>query len=231
MFKKIILLAAVIASYSFATWDYFGLLQNSQGSFKAGLYYDTDDDWSQMGLRVAARMNVTPQFELSLQGFGYQFWGETDCPEDIIVLSDGRKLCFKLSSDGISLFNGISHFEPDSNGFEWISIGDPLCHLIKTNLDNTVPGRWPEASMSLLTRGYLANYPVDVLRLIRNEIFARHGHRFSNQKLNDFFLSEGIWYSTALLSQQSPTELSEIELLNVQLILSLEKERKQRTDL
>ena len=159
------------------------------------------------------------------------FWGETDCPEDIIVLSDGRKLCFKLSSDGISLFNGISHFEPDSNGFEWISIGDPLCHLIKTNLDNTVPGRWPEASMSLLTRGYLANYPVDVLRLIRNEIFARHGHRFSNQKLNDFFLSEGIWYSTALLSQQSPTELSEIELLNVQLILSLEKERKQRTDL
>ena len=79
MFKKIILLAAVIASYSFATWDYFGLLQNSQGSFKAGLYYDTDDDWSQMGLRVAARMNVTPQFELSLQGFGYQFWGETDC--------------------------------------------------------------------------------------------------------------------------------------------------------
>ena len=79
MFKKIILLAAVIATYSFATWDYFGLLQNSQGSFKAGLYYDTDDDWSQMGLRVAARMNVTPQFELSLQGFGYQFWGETDC--------------------------------------------------------------------------------------------------------------------------------------------------------
>lgn len=74
-------------------------------------------------------------------------------------------------------------------------------------------------------------YPVDVLHLIRNEIFARHGHSFSNQKINDFFLSEGIWYSTALLSQQSPTELSEIELLNIQLILSLEKERKQRTDL
>ena len=79
MIKKIILLAAVIVSSSFATWDYFGLLQNNQGSFKAGLYYDTDDDWSQMGLRVVARMNVTPQFELSLQGFGYQFWGETDC--------------------------------------------------------------------------------------------------------------------------------------------------------
>lgn len=79
MFKKILLLTAAIVTSSFATWDYFGLLQNNQGSVKAGLYYDTDDDWSQMGLKVGARMNVTPQFELSLQGFGYQFWGEKDC--------------------------------------------------------------------------------------------------------------------------------------------------------
>ena len=79
MFKKVILLAAAIATSSFATWDYFGLLQNNQGSAKAGIYYDTDDDWSQMGLKVGARMNATPQLELSLQGFGYQFWGETDC--------------------------------------------------------------------------------------------------------------------------------------------------------
>lgn len=42
-------------------------------------------------------------------------------------------------------------------------------------------------------------YPVYVLRLIRNEIFARHGHSFSNQKLNDFFLSKGFWYSTTLI--------------------------------
>lgn len=79
MIKKVILLAAAIATSSFATWDYFGLLQNNQGSVKAGIYYDTDDDWSQMGLKVGARMNATPQLELSLQGFGYQFWGETDC--------------------------------------------------------------------------------------------------------------------------------------------------------
>jgi hypothetical protein len=79
MIKKVILLAAAIATSSFATWDYFGLLQNSQGSVKAGLYYDTDDDWSQMGLKVGARVNIAPQFELSFQSFGYQFWGETDC--------------------------------------------------------------------------------------------------------------------------------------------------------
>ena len=153
------------------------------------------------------------------------FWGETDCPEDIIVLSDGRKLCFKLSSDGISLFNGISHFEPDSNGFEWISIGDPLCHLIKTNLDNTVPGRWPEASMSLLTRGYLANYPVDVLRLIRNEIFARHGFIFTTQWIQGYFLTQGWYRGTTPANQFDSSVFNSYERANIDLILRIEAER------
>ena len=79
MLKKVLLLAAAVATSSFATWDYFGLLENNQGSAKAGIYYDMDGDWSQMGLKVGARMNIAPQFELSLQSFGYQFWGEWEC--------------------------------------------------------------------------------------------------------------------------------------------------------
>jgi len=79
MIKKVLLLAAALATSSFATWDYFSLQQNNQGSIKAGLYYDMDDDWSQMGIKVGARMNLAPQLELSVQSFGYQFWGENDC--------------------------------------------------------------------------------------------------------------------------------------------------------
>ncbi|WP_173473474.1 hypothetical protein [Fibrobacter succinogenes] len=79
MIKKVILLAAAIVTSSFATWDYFGLLEEGRGSAKAGLYYDWDDDWSQMGLKVGARMTVAPKFELSLQSFGFQFWGEWEC--------------------------------------------------------------------------------------------------------------------------------------------------------
>ena len=74
MIKKVLLLAAALATSSFATWDYFSLLQNNHGSIKAGLYYDMDDDWSQMGIKVGARMNIAPQLELSVQSFGYQFW-------------------------------------------------------------------------------------------------------------------------------------------------------------
>ena len=69
MFKKILLLTAAIVTSSFATWDYFGLLQNNSGSVKTGLYYDWDGDWSQMGLKVGARVNIVPQFELSFQSF------------------------------------------------------------------------------------------------------------------------------------------------------------------
>lgn len=82
MIKKVLILAAAIATSSFATWDFFGIPQNSQGSVKAGLYYDWDDDWSQMGLKTGARINITPKFELSLQNFGYQFWSENDCDDN-----------------------------------------------------------------------------------------------------------------------------------------------------
>ncbi len=79
MLKKILLAAAMLASASFAAWDYFPVLQSGKGSVKGGLYYDWDDDWSQAGLKVGARFTVAPNFELSLQSWGYQFWGEWDC--------------------------------------------------------------------------------------------------------------------------------------------------------
>ena len=159
--------------------------------------------------------------------YGYAYtilWGETDSPDGFLTLSDGRILCYKFTADGLDIYNGISHIEHED--FEWFSKGDLLCHLNKTNLDNAVPGRWPEASTTLLTRGYLEPYPTDVLRLMRNEIYARHGHSFIDKQLTEFYSKEGLWYGTALL-QQNSTELSEIEKLNVQLIIAIEKERNK----
>ena len=152
-------------------------------------------------------------------------WGETDSPDGFLTLSDGRNLCYRLTADGLDIYNGISHIEHED--FEWFSQGDLLCHLNKTDLDNPVPGRWPEASTTLLTRGYLEPYPTDVLRLIRNEIYARHGRSFTDKQLTEFYSKEGLWYGTALL-QQNPAELTETEKLNVQLILSIEKERNKK---
>lgn len=160
--------------------------------------------------------------------YGYAYtihWGETDSPDGFLTLSDGRILCYKFTADGLDIYHGVSHIEHED--FEWFSKGDLLCHLNKTNLDNAVPGRWPEASTTLLTRGYLEPYPTDVLRLMRNEIYARHGHGFKDKQLTEFYSKEGLWYGTALL-QQNSTELSEIEKLNVQLIIAIEKERSKK---
>ena len=159
--------------------------------------------------------------------YGYAYtihWGETDSPDGFLTLSDGRILCYKFTADGLDIYHGVSHIEHED--FEWFSKGDLLCHLNKTNLDNAVPGRGPEASTTLLTRGYLEPYPTDVLRLMRNEIYARHGHSFKDKQLTEFYSKEGLWYGTALL-QQNSTELSEIEKLNVQLIIAIEKERNK----
>ena len=79
MFKKIALAAALAASAAFATWDYYPVLEGGKGSAKGNLYYDWDHDWSQAGLGVGARFSVINGLEISLQDWGYQFWGETDC--------------------------------------------------------------------------------------------------------------------------------------------------------
>lgn len=159
--------------------------------------------------------------------FAYNLrWGNFDNLERILILSDGRNLDIAFTPDGIDLYNGIIHHEDD---IDWVTRGQLLCHLSKTNLDQPVPGRWPEASTRLLTRGYLNADPLEVLRLIRNEIFARRGYRFSDPKLVSYFGKEGRWYSQAL-NNPATQPLSEIETLNIQLIKTIEYERQSQSN-
>lgn len=79
MFKKFAIALAMATTASFATWDYYPVHDAGKASFKGGLYYDADDDWSQAGIKIGARFSVIKGLEISMQNFGYQFWGETDC--------------------------------------------------------------------------------------------------------------------------------------------------------
>ena len=79
MFKKIAIVAVLAVSASFATWDYFPVLEAGKGSAEVGMYYDWHDEWSQAGLKAGARYTLFQNFELALMGLGYQFWSETDC--------------------------------------------------------------------------------------------------------------------------------------------------------
>ncbi|WP_173384890.1 transporter [Fibrobacter succinogenes] len=79
MLKRFILIMALAVSASFATWDYFPIRPALGGSAEVGLYYDWDHAWSQAGLSAGARISIIDVLELSVVGFGYQFWGEQDC--------------------------------------------------------------------------------------------------------------------------------------------------------
>ena len=91
-----------------------------------------------------------------------------------------------------------------------------------------VPGQWAFASVRPICRGMLKRFPKALLRLIRNEIYARHGHRFQSAPDVQQFFDLKSWYKPL----SSPTPLSAIEQLNVQVIKAEEASRKgESTDL
>ncbi|MEW6426934.1 MAG: TolC family protein [Thermodesulfobacteriota bacterium] len=60
--------------------------------------------------------------------------------------------------------------------------------------DADLPGRYPEASLRPLGEEDLAGMTGSELRILRNEIFARHGYIFSNPEVAEYFNGQP-WYS------------------------------------
>lgn len=82
MFKKIALAAAVAASASFATYNYFPVGEAGHGQAEVKAEYKWHDDWSQMQIGVGGEFVVIPKLELSIFNLGYQLWSEDDdCDE------------------------------------------------------------------------------------------------------------------------------------------------------
>lgn len=76
-------------------------------------------------------------------------------------------------------------------------------------------GEWPEASQRLLTEDDVWNYNSDELRLMRNEIYARHGYSFKIKDMRYYF-EEQDWYmpvTTDIRRELTTTEIANIELI------------------
>ncbi len=67
MFKKIALAAALTATASFATWNYFPVLENHKGQAEIGVTDLMQDKTNQLGLFVGARYTVIPNLELGVK--------------------------------------------------------------------------------------------------------------------------------------------------------------------
>jgi hypothetical protein len=88
-----------------------------------------------------------------------------------------------------------------------------------------VLGDYPQTSLKVLTLEDLQGLSRERLRWMRNEVFARHGYRFKDNKLRAAF-SKKSWYEPRVDSQEEVmTELSEVERKNVELIRQQEAVR------
>ncbi len=72
---------------------------------------------------------------------------------------------------------------------------------------------------TLLNTAYLDFFSKEELRLMRNEILARHGYNFQSKDLKDYF-NQKSWYKPA--KSNSGIKLNIIEQTNVELIKTIE---------
>ena len=80
-------------------------------------------------------------------------------------------------------------------------------------------GDWPEASQRLLEEEDVWNYNSEELRLMRNDIYARHGYCFKIKDMRYHFESQD-WYMP--VTTDIRTELTDIEVQNIELIYEYE---------
>ena len=85
-------------------------------------------------------------------------------------------------------------------------------------------GRFEFANYTLLYGNELNTYSPQMLRVMRNSIFAHHGYVFQSADLKDYFSREP-WYKP--VNNNGSMKLSLLEQLNVDLIKMREAELKK----
>jgi hypothetical protein len=82
-------------------------------------------------------------------------------------------------------------------------------------------GKFAFASSKILVENDLAHYDKTTLKLIRNEIFARHGCIFETEEMKNYF-SKQSWYTPKFDKNTVMNQLTEIEKNNIEFIKKME---------
>ncbi len=121
-----------------------------------------------------------------------------------------------LTADGFDLYE----MNRNANNYPWEWDKNAVrYHFTKTNLEK---GRFPYTSHVLLNDKQFRKYDKKMLRIMRNEILARHGYHFQSKDLQEYFGKQP-WYHPA--SSNDQVELSLLEQLNVELIKYVENSK------
>lgn len=177
-----------------------------------GDYTDNDNrDWHFKGTTVS----------------GGEIWMtfDTDNIEIKVILDDiGLANTFKIkehnnivlvefTKDGLAFFNAEEDPEDGLGRYRKKSEWRDIVH----NNDQT---RFAFTSKMLINRAMLEYFDKPMLRIMRNEIYARHGYNFASADLKNYF-SKQKWYKP--VKNNSEVKLSEVEQYNVDIIKMMEK--------
>ena len=143
----------------------------------------------------------------------YHILEEYDIPSNVITTPAGTTYQVHITPEGIDLWHGM--FNTDEESF---IPDDNVTALTRTRSPFGV-GIWPFASSQLLSPTLIAHFDKATLRLIRNEIWARHGYIFTAPDLQQYFTAQP-WYTPG--DSNDAIQLSDIEQLNVDLIKAME---------
>jgi hypothetical protein len=141
-------------------------------------------------------------------------------PGSVMTFDNGSHLRYTLFRDTLYLYRA----KPNGDG-SWTE-GSIIYRLPKlSNLDlpeyKGIPGKYPYATTDLLLEGMLVDYDWDEIRLMRNEMYARHGYRFKSPELKAYFGAQ-TWYKAQ--SDNVDDQLTPLEKLNVETIAHYQKE-------
>ncbi len=139
-----------------------------------------------------------------------------DMPCEVIKFGPGDYARVKISTTGLNLY----HCAFDEATEEYNTDGALMAKLRRTGTPWGNQGLCPLTAIELLTCSMAAHYDKPTLRILRNEIWARHGYVFQSSDLQRHF-DNASWYHPNP-SGNSTITLSPVEQMNVDILRSVE---------
>ena len=175
-------------------------------------YRELADSTSLTGSRQEACILITPEKIIPLN-----FETEFDFTEPVFKINDDDYVEVLPTAEGLEI-RYIEWSDEDGN-----KLGSGRKGLYKKLYPVPEMPRFTFTAEEILNVGLLHNYDSRTLRLMRNEIMARHGYApFKSQELRDYFESKP-WYNPA----SENISLTAVEKINVELIKLVEERKKQ----
>jgi hypothetical protein len=168
--------------------------------------------------------------------FGYSVCAGNDRPFRGVYKEEGDKITATLREPGDGKYDGVFELVISKNPLsltgKWTPLNPAqpgrLYTLTRKNfVYNASAGKYSEASLKLLSSDDVNNLYKDELRLMRNEIYARHGYSFKLREMREIFDNQD-WYMP--IATDVRKKLTALEIKNEKLIKDFEKHANEEVE-